>query len=364
MRPDSRYVWTPFLAAAVLSVCGGGQAESTTELTGIGSVAAPSQVTGSVPHYDEPLEAPVARNAQRLELPVRALKTPDAVNGLDFIPGRDQLVVGLNREVLIIDAISLETTATIDGCESCLLAGVHGLPDGNHVVVSGNWKKPGEVWSLDPLEKVSVARPGTPRARYSMDGRYRLDSLEREAHLIDMATNESVWNSHLPDPKALAFSPDGRQLVIGYDDDARGRNAGSLQILRAADKAILAKISYERATFTFAEFTPDGTTLALGAYNGRIILWDVETGELAGRFHAGDGLRSMTISPDGKYIAAGGGREMAGYAGLWRISDARPMARFRFQERVAGLDFHDTKPLLAVGHWADGLAVIDLSTLE
>ena len=56
-------------------------------------------------------------------------------------------------------------------------------------------------------------------------------------------------------------------------------------------------------------FSPDGSTLASGAREKTIRLWDVVTGEqkrtLTGHMHW---VKSIAFSPDGRTLASGGGQ--------------------------------------------------------
>ena len=97
--------------------------------------------------------------------------------------------------------------------------------------------------------------------------------------------------------QALAFLPDGRLVgqaqgdaVAAWDADT-GRETQRLE---------------ESATITSLDVGSDGSTVALGAVDGRIVLWNVETGAVAGRDagHSGAVL-AVAFLPDGR-IASGG----------------------------------------------------------
>ena len=73
-------------------------------------------------------------------------------------------------------------------------------------------------------------------------------------------------------------------------------------------------------------FSPDGTTIASGAFNNRAHFWDAATGELKGTLEGDAGRASSEIcySPDGNTLAAGG-RTIH----LWDIATGQPKTTLR-----------------------------------
>jgi WD40 repeat protein len=54
-------------------------------------------------------------------------------------------------------------------------------------------------------------------------------------------------------------------------------------------------------------FSPDGTRLASSADDDRVCLWNMETGQRAGRIDVGaNGLWGIAFAPDGRTLAVGG----------------------------------------------------------
>ena len=66
-------------------------------------------------------------------------------------------------------------------------------------------------------------------------------------------------------------------------------------------------------------YSADGTRIASGGADGRIMLWDVATGRCVGtlRGHAGFVL-SLVHSPDGRLLASGGQDRTAR---VWQLAD-------------------------------------------
>jgi ankyrin repeat protein len=116
----------------------------------------------------------------------------------------------------------------------------------------------------------------------------------------------------------VAVSPDGKQLVTcGDNKTAQLRDLLSGQVQRT--------LKNEVAPEGFA-FAPDGTTLACGASDESITLWDCRTGRRrwVSRGHTGwmGGIGLLAFSPDGSLLASAGGSGFMG-AQLVELWDAR-----------------------------------------
>jgi WD40 repeat protein len=87
-------------------------------------------------------------------------------------------------------------------------------------------------------------------------------------------------------------------------------------------------------------FTPDGTHVLSGGWDGRLSLWDVETGEaVAGLSTGAKPVSACAVSPDGKQWLSG---TLEGVLGFWdagdhhslrkQVAHTRPISSIRFSE--------------------------------
>jgi RNA polymerase sigma factor (sigma-70 family) len=146
------------------------------------------------------------------------------------------------------------------------------FPHANTLAV-GSYKT-GEVWQWDVRTGTSVKLPGMP--------------------------SKDIEQRH-----TIAFSPDGRLLAWGKNDEAL------LHIwdVRAAKEIRQIKLSgFRRVSLLHLLFSPDGKTLACGifSFGGEVTLrlWDVANGKERRVFdNQGAGINPDAFSPDGKVLA-------------------------------------------------------------
>jgi WD40 repeat protein len=112
--------------------------------------------------------------------------------------------------------------------------------------------------------------------------------------------------------RALAVSPDGAVLASGGND-------GKVRLWNVADGKLATELSgHSRPVYSVA-FHPQGKVLLSGDLMGVVKQWDLTSGKEARTFDAAalhtyeggqrvdyGGVRSMAISPDAKWLAAGG----------------------------------------------------------
>jgi RNA polymerase sigma factor (sigma-70 family) len=115
----------------------------------------------------------------------------------------------------------------------------------------------------------------------------------------------------IPNPRKLAFSPDGTLLAVICDGDRGTENRVRIWDV-AAGKEVRQLVAtsndgISRQTYysTALAFAPDGRTLYTGGINGTLVAWDPKTGEelrrIGSRFIS---PRALAVSPDNKTLAA------------------------------------------------------------
>ena len=153
---------------------------------------------------------------------------------------------------------------------------------------------------------------------------------------------------------SLAFSPDGTILASSPADKDRMTRLWDL----ATGEVIT---SMEDHTASPPVFSPDGTTLAAGLWDGTIKLWDVETGEevITLEGHT-DGVSSVAFSPDGSILLSGSWDHSLR---LWDLgTQATPAILDGHTDVVESVAFSPDGTLLASGSWDGTLRLWDVET--
>jgi WD40 repeat protein len=182
-----------------------------------------------------------------------------------------------------------------------------------------------QIQVLDLATRKIVNTLKTPKAwpiAFSADGR-RLVLQSDELSVWDVRTGKPLSSWKLSERKviaksttpqswerieSIAVSPDGETVAIGVlKDGPRERGLpgwfGRVMIFTAAGK-LVHQIDLSRQSPTRLVFAPDGKRLAMSG-PGRIHLWDVKTGKSVNEFagHRGP-IRGLAFRPDGKRLAS------------------------------------------------------------
>ncbi|MEO6907201.1 MAG: WD40 repeat domain-containing protein, partial [Abditibacteriaceae bacterium] len=140
----------------------------------------------------------------------------------------------------------------------------------------------------------------------------------------------------------LAFSPDGKTLVVGVSGDGI-RKKSEIWIWDVAKRQVLLKRITSDRNLSKLVFSPDGHTLVTGSQN-KMCLWDTRTWQVKSTLKEGN-ISSVcfAFSPDGNYLVVGechswesidylNERASAGGLELWDMKKLR--LKHTFQKNV------------------------------
>jgi WD40 repeat protein len=155
------------------------------------------------------------------------------------------------------------------------------------------------------------------QAAWSPDGKTlaTLSSVKGEVRLWDVGERKELrtLKTDLGSSYGLAFTPDGKTLVLGhYQSDAKAGPTGSISLWDVATgrRKGLLQHAPPRGVSRIA-LSPDGKTIAAaeawkegekGAYKHCLTLWDLGSGKVKASL-ADESTPALAFSPDGKVLA-------------------------------------------------------------
>jgi WD40 repeat protein len=145
---------------------------------------------------------------------------------------------------------------------------------------------------------IHFSKDGTLLASASRDGTAIVWSARtwQAVHTLRNPEGDTyVWDT--------AFSPDPRHLAMAVQ-------SGNVLLWDVATGKLLETLTGHSNTVTAVAFSPDGRTLASGSWDQTVRLWNAQTRRELMRLDQGDvrlgPLETLSFSPDGKHLMAGG----------------------------------------------------------
>jgi WD40 repeat protein len=230
-------------------------------------------------------------------------------------------------------------------------------PDGKGLASVGRGSKTLHVWDVATgRERFKLDGPRLLRAvAISPDGKHLASGDEQATvRIYDLATRKQLHEIDLKsgaETLSLAFSPDGRTLACGGGWNEGGVPKGiTINLQRRVTitgKEGFFVLLWDVATgkelrrfggltepVKAVAFSPDGKLVAASSRDGRLALWEADTGKellyvLAHPDHKGGTFActpALAFAPDGKGLASAGAD---GTVRLWDVVMAKELAKFR-----------------------------------
>ena len=218
----------------------------------------------------------------------------------------------------------------------------------------------------DCIKTILVGLGSVSMLSFSPDGTQILSDSDRGVYVWDATSGETISGPLVAEddesyPLSAAYLPDGRYVVLV------SRNG----IIRKWDILTNCLIS-ERVMSGFqidwtwvATFSPDTKSVVFGDEEGRIQVWNVDTGEQDGgplEVHTSS-IRCLSFSGDGKYLASG---SRDGKIIIWGMDErglgASPLRQHT--EEVTAVSFSPSGTKLVSGSLDKTILVWNVSTGE
>ena len=221
----------------------------------------------------------------------------------DPLPGASVTFTVTTGEGKLSGRFTVERATTDASGRAELTLTLGPLPGPNIVGVSLGWR-----------ELATLTAAGVGVAVAELEGDYRT------WHLPEGVTARLGKGALGRGDRAVALSADGRCLAVA--------SGIGVWLYEAASSRALALLPTESAVHSVS-FSIDGT-LAAGVDNGRVELWEVETGERIGTLRHGDrGFSLVAFSPDGATLAIGSEDQVIK---VWDVATWQEVGTWEVQE--------------------------------
>ena len=200
---------------------------------------------------------------------------------------------------------------------------------------------------------------------FSPDGTQILSHLERGVYVWDATGGKLISGPLLTedDVFSAAYLPDGRSIIV----DSGNGIIKKWDVLTncLVSERVMNDFEVYSAWAVSVAFSPDRNSVAFGYNQGRIRVWNADTGEQYGGWLEGhtDYVNCLSFSPDGKYLASG---SYDTTIVIWDMDKRGALTRplKKHTQRVTAVDFSSCGANLVSGSSDETILVSNIFTGE
>ena len=271
------------------------------------------------------------------------------VGGVAFDAKSSQLATAsADKTVRLYDLHGGDELAKFEGHED-IVTSVAISSDGA-MLATGSFDHDARLWDLHSqrtLHRLSGHRGAVMSVAFAPDGSLlATGSIDGTVKLWDVKTGRlrATLVGHQSWVNSVAFLPDGALLVTGSSD-------GSIRLWNVIDAREKSSIRATKAEVRSVAISPDGRSLAVGIRYGQVQVWDLPA--LKPRWqidgHKSD-VWSVAFDADGKtLVSANGDWNEPGEIKFWHSESGRPLRTLRHYSEVLSVAVSPNGRYLAAG---------------
>ncbi|NCR32919.1 MAG: NACHT domain-containing protein, partial [Microcystis aeruginosa L211-101] len=198
---------------------------------------------------------------------------------------------------------------------------------------------------------VEAIKAGKILQKHNASNTKVIDALQK---IMNEGRESNRLVGHNGSVNSVSFSPDGKTLVSGSDD-----NTIKLWNVETGQEIRTLKGHYN--SVRSVNFSPDGKTLVSGSVDNTIKLWNVETGQEIRTLKGYDSsVNSVNFSPDGKTLVSGSNDNTIK---LWNVETGKEIRTFKGHDSsVNSVNFSPDGKTLVSGSWDKTIKLWNVET--
>ncbi len=221
------------------------------------------------------------------------------------------------------------------------------------ILNTSDWTTKVQLWNINTIASISFS-PDDTRIAAGVGTQVSIWDIAREEQIL-------VMRSHNAPIVPLVWSHNGKMIATGSVDRR-------VIIWDAATGAeIMKRRSHDDTVFGLA-FSMDDARLFSTGKEGKLIVWDVAAGKESGEPimpHGGRSIYDVAVSPDGKYIATGGGDFDAVILDALTLEEVGRLDNYHlFGVTSVGFGRREGTLLLATGSYDNSVGLHAISTQQ